>query len=46
MWSTLDNLVRYSQGGVLRWLAVVAFGAGAAVASVGLGIVYFSWLRV
>ena len=45
MWSTWDNLVRYDQGGVLRWLLIAGFAAGVVFASLALGFVYFSFLR-
>jgi len=45
MWNTWDSLVRYDQGGVLRWLLIAGFAAGVIFASLALGFVYFSFLR-
>ena len=45
IWNTWDNLVRYDQGGVLRWLLIAGFAAGVSFTSLALGFVYFSFLR-
>jgi predicted ester cyclase len=45
MWSTWDNLVRFRQGGVLRWIAIQGFAGGIVVTSLAVGFVYFTVVR-
>jgi hypothetical protein len=45
MWSAWDSLVRYRDGGVLRWIAVGSFLSGVVVTSVVLGFVHCTFVR-
>ncbi len=40
MWSTWENLVKYRDGGVLRWTAIGSFLSGVVVTSVVRGLVH------
>ena len=42
MWSTWDNLARYRQGGILRWLAIIWFAGGVVATSLLLGFFDFT----
>ncbi len=45
MWSAWDNLVRYRDGRVLRWIAVGSFLSGVVVTSVIRGFVHCAFGR-
>jgi len=45
MWSTWDNQVKYSDGGVLHWIAVGSFLVGVVVRSVVLGLAHYTFVR-
>ncbi len=44
MWSTWEDLVKYRDGGVLRWTAVGSLLSGVVVTSIVRGLVHYTFV--